>query len=1286
MPKSDPTTPTTSKGLRSGKPYQDVIDRRTITKQRNTKRTRLPSPIPRSRIETPQNKELQSQEIPSSSSRKYSEVLRTPTTSGERTTSNPIERINALIEQAHAAVRQQTNRVSPITVTYHQSQKSYEVRNSENSTQSESSPSNNQSTTIMDLDEVTALINQRVAEALQRANDEHAAQQTAKDAELARLRLDNDLLVDRVRNPSPTRALSSALSGIGIVAANAITAEKPKFKEGHTPPEEFLKDVEEARDKVAKRPFTIPPLRASGREGYGKKAVATQEGQQAMGRGNNFRFHIQGRWRGGSRRGESDRGRMGRGHMQRGGFQHYGNGNRRPYGVGVYPTRGRGENRGGDQQNGNNRGNNRAMSSRGRAFDREMSDFKPKPLETLLDQLKTIPKDLKRHIEWVKNNIRKMQKANKTYYDKKHIPHPFKSGDKVMIRNHARSDKTAHKIQKLLRKWIGPFLLGAQAEDNDVTFEILTIPEFRRVGRRHVSDLRPYVERRTIRRRLVTSPNVDNVDNADEPRDVSENQEEPARTSRRMSRQVGCKKESKFQKERRELDEKYGETTHPFHVTYPGYPYFKEFIQRINAKEFFPRLNNSHFVRIKEFNLPTDYLKSEERYVNGHEDAKNTIRVDTFKTLVDMVTHLNQHKRFATDMEGGAVQGYRGSHPALIQFSTTECDFYVQPLMIWENMDLLRPIMEHPDKVKLMFGCQNDLMWWRRYFDIDPYPVVDAQAVYQAIYGGNPIKLTRFVDSYLPGTTMDKSLTNFDWARRELEPEAIKYALEDSRFLLQAWDNFAMDIDDAFEKKAVEIQGALIKVMIDGSKPFAPTKHPSLEKLKVSREEESQDFFYALWNWRDELARKRDIAPKDILSDRSIVKQANEFRGFHELPMRQLFENRFTNRQDVEELRELVKSFMNARTKKIGPATDEPNELDTLDLQLHADLEGLAELEIKPKANCQSVDRADDWENWETPMDVDNPPPKTKVQTETVPHCDANDQIVDWADDDWDELMAVEVCLKAWDPVCTTPPIVETNSRTSSPQTTTSTPKSSMKSVVTVVQHNDKPTATAKVVTREVTDQQDGDMRVRLQATTTSNEVSSRAETTATVHPVVIFKDHIPNEDRKQFEKLSEKISWALREQEMRSEGIVCTIVQQPQILPTGILPIFPSVPVVPMDIEPPEPNALIQQQVAERPSPQRHLRPCFTCYEMGHVKQHCPHFKVPVTDELRAQFKLNKQRYMDENPDYKMAELQRKAVNKVMNRARKLDPLHQDILLHRIQQGRVQKGGALHGEDHRRW
>ncbi|CAL8069049.1 unnamed protein product [Orchesella dallaii] len=747
----------------------------------------------------------------------------------------------------------------------------------------------------------------------------------------------------------------------------------------------------------------------------------------------------------------------------------------------------------------------------------------------------------------------------------------------------------------------------------------------------------------------------------------------------KMSRQLGCKPESKFRKERRDLDGKYGGTTHPFHVTYPGYPRFKEFIRKINAKDFFPRQSNPHFVRVREFDFPTDYLKSEGLYGNGPQAAKDTIRVDTFKTLVDMVVHLNEHERFATDMEGGAVQGYHGSHPALIQFSTKSCDFYVQPYMIWESMDLLRPVMENPKIVKIMFGCQNDLMWWRRYYDIDPFPVLDAQAVYQAINGGNPIKLSRFVESNLPGVKMDKSLTNFDWARRELEPEAIRYALEDSRFLFQAWDNYAMDLEDNFDSKTVEIQGALIKLMINGSKPFPPSKPPSLGKSGVSGTERSQNYFYLLWNWRDDLARERDISPKTILLDEDIVHQANTFPGFGTMPTWRFRKNHGLKLKDVDDLKALVEkaSIDQVIPKKnvpIASATaisDEPNDLDALDLQLHADLEGLAELEITPRADGQTVAWADDEENWDEAMDIDcqsmqQDTTKLEVPTETVIQPAANGQCVDWANDsdDSDESMDVYVYVKGKDD---------------------DTEKPIMKSVVTVTRHTGTVEAKATSEIREVTDHRNTEMRVNVPEPTTDNEVVMEQATPVITEPTVTFMDHFPMENRKRIVEFSEKRNWAEREQEMREEGIVCTIMQEAIEIPLPILPIAPSVqPETPP--VPNEPGTLGQLQPAMPHAGQHLVRPCFICYISGHIRRLCPYFKVQLTPELRDQFKLNKQQYMDNNPEYKQSEMQRKAVNKVMNKTRKLDPAHQELLLHRIQQGRIQKNGGLHGEDLRRW
>ncbi|CAL8075575.1 unnamed protein product [Orchesella dallaii] len=336
MPKSDPTTPTTSKGLRSGKPYQNVIDHLVTIRRRKAKNTKIPSPIPQRRINTPQNTEVQVQSTPSTSKRQYAEVLKTPTTSADDALEESKSRIDALIAHAHAAIQRGGNQIPTSTIGYQKQQHSYRITpplsinsknpelinvcNSENSDNQDTSTSENAPTHTMDIDEVTALINQRVAEAIQANDIEHEATQKEKDTELERLRIDNDVLSQKLQNPSPIRALTSALSGLGIVAANAITAEKPKFKEGRTPPEEFLRDVE---------------------------GFLTSHG-----------------FRGGSQRGEPDRGGRGHGPTQRGGYHNYSDNNGNNY-DGTPRLRGSFiQGRGDETQD----GSNQAMNNGGRGI------------------------------------------------------------------------------------------------------------------------------------------------------------------------------------------------------------------------------------------------------------------------------------------------------------------------------------------------------------------------------------------------------------------------------------------------------------------------------------------------------------------------------------------------------------------------------------------------------------------------------------------------------------------------------------------------------------------------------------------------------------------------------------------------------------------------------------------------------------------------------------------------------------------------------------------------------
>jgi len=108
-----------------------------------------------------------------------------------------------------------------------------------------------------------------------------------------------------------------------------------------------------------------------------------------------------------------------------------------------------------------------------------------------LEMLKKLPDKMKTIVKWITKNIKETQEGNKERYDKSHQPHSFKTGDLVWMKNHELSKKSAHKAQKLLKRWIGPYELGTQT--NEVTFELLTVAEKRSIGIRHVCELKPFI-------------------------------------------------------------------------------------------------------------------------------------------------------------------------------------------------------------------------------------------------------------------------------------------------------------------------------------------------------------------------------------------------------------------------------------------------------------------------------------------------------------------------------------------------------------------------------------------------------------------------------------------------------------------------------------------------------------------------------------------------------------------------------------------------------------------------
>jgi len=101
-----------------------------------------------------------------------------------------------------------------------------------------------------------------------------------------------------------------------------------------------------------------------------------------------------------------------------------------------------------------------------------------------------LPSQLKDLISFVRNNIFRAHDQSKQYYDAGRREVSFEVGEKVWVRNHELSDGDAHRAQKFMPKFIGPFTIKKKFGDTyylDVDGRLLP--------KRHVSELKAFHSR-----------------------------------------------------------------------------------------------------------------------------------------------------------------------------------------------------------------------------------------------------------------------------------------------------------------------------------------------------------------------------------------------------------------------------------------------------------------------------------------------------------------------------------------------------------------------------------------------------------------------------------------------------------------------------------------------------------------------------------------------------------------------------------------------------------------------
>ncbi|KRX55448.1 Exosome component 10, partial [Trichinella sp. T9] len=273
----------------------------------------------------------------------------------------------------------------------------------------------------------------------------------------------------------------------------------------------------------------------------------------------------------------------------------------------------------------------------------------------------------------------------------------------------------------------------------------------------------------------------------------------------------------------------------------PAHPYYYEIITCEP---------NSLMLSIKEPQYPIMPL-----------NACKLVFVRSKKFLQSLVNDLNSQQAFAVDLEHNSYRSYYGL-TCLLQISTRDTDYIVDPFPIWHEMYILNEPFVDPNIVKVMHGSSQDIQWLQRDFGIYVVNLFDTYHAMEVLE--MPQRSLKFLVKELVGVKLDKSYQTADWRIRPLGSKMLAYARSDSHYLLYCWDvlrNQLLDRGNEYN----DLMMIVLKRSNDTCLQVYKKKFPNefeLKKLEskfpFNLDNRQKYALRMLYYWRDGVARITD--------------------------------------------------------------------------------------------------------------------------------------------------------------------------------------------------------------------------------------------------------------------------------------------------------------------------------------------------------------------------------------------------------------------------------------------
>ncbi|XP_019158071.1 PREDICTED: protein RRP6-like 2 [Ipomoea nil] len=233
----------------------------------------------------------------------------------------------------------------------------------------------------------------------------------------------------------------------------------------------------------------------------------------------------------------------------------------------------------------------------------------------------------------------------------------------------------------------------------------------------------------------------------------------------------------------------------PFHISYIPKPQDEYRILVNNLSEEFEHVwletseDESRFIHPLEKFSSLDFVDTAAASdpVKPHSLDHTPFKlVEQLKDLKELVLKLQGVDEFAVDLEHNQYRSFLGI-TCLMQISTRTEDFVIDTLKLRIYVGpYLREIFKDRTKRKVMHGADKDILWLQRDFGIYICNLFDTRQASRVL------KMEKNSLAYLLqhfcGIVAKKEYQSADWRLRPLPDEMLRYAREDTHFLLYIYD------------------------------------------------------------------------------------------------------------------------------------------------------------------------------------------------------------------------------------------------------------------------------------------------------------------------------------------------------------------------------------------------------------------------------------------------------------------------------------------------------------------